>query len=277
MNKCMKNIAALFVGAMAAFSMTSCLSNDSEDSGYPILFQFTFADSSYGSNDVWNKVYDTTQGAFDVATLLKFSHSASAYEYDGVKYSSWYGFCPSKVSDIADYTEEGWTNHQWAAYTTEIDTTNPGYIVGFWDVREDTKNYVSNPSCYIDLVKPASPVAMTIGNTTWSYFALKNGTAFNKAFTTEDTFKLIVKGVRSGAVTGTVTLNLAAKGWILDQWVSVSLLSLGEVDRIYFQMESTDSGAYGMNNPAFFAIKNMIFNYETYPLTSNTSGASFAY
>ena len=274
MNKTTRNLAALMVSAISMFSMTSCLSSSEDESGYPVLFQFTFSDSSYDDSNVWNKVYDTTQGSFDVASLLTFSHSASEFEYSGYKYYSWNGFCPSKVNDIADYSTEGWTSHQWAAYSTATDSSNPGYLVGFWDVTESTDKYVSNPSLYIDLKTPAQAYAMTITNNTYSYYCLLNGSAYSKKFGADDYFRLIVKGVRSGEVTGTITLNLAAQGQILDEWVTVSLLSLGEVDRIYFQMESSDTGDWGMNNPAYFCLKNIIFNYDEYPITSNTTGAT---
>jgi len=56
-------------------------------------------------------------------------------------------------------------------------------------------------------------------------------------------------------------------------WEWVDLSGLGLVDMIEFSLSSSDTGAYGMNTPAYFFIDN--FNDEITAINSLTANASF--
>ena len=45
----------------------------------------------------------------------------------------------------------------------------------------------------------------------------------------------------------------------VDDWVWVDLTTLGYVERLEFEMSSTDAGPFGMNTPAFFAVDDLTF------------------
>ena len=84
---------------------------------------------------------------------------------------------------------------------------------------------------------------------------MKKGSAFSKPFGQEDWTKLIIHGVNpAGSETGQVTVWLARNGEIADRWINVDVTGLGTCSAMYFTMESSDTGAYGMNNPAYFAL-----------------------
>jgi len=47
-----------------------------------------------------------------------------------------------------------------------------------------------------------------------------------------------------------------AEDYILNEWIYVDLTVLGEVDSLQFSLTSSDTGAVGMNTPAYFCIDN---------------------
>jgi hypothetical protein len=55
-------------------------------------------------------------------------------------------------------------------------------------------------------------------------------------------------------VTGTVDFNLATGTHILNTWKCVGLRSLGTVKSLEFSLSSSDTGEFGMNTPAYFAM-----------------------
>ena len=86
---------------------------------------------------------------------------------------------------------------------------------------------------------------------------MRNSDGFAKKFTEEDWFQLYLIGWKDGAVTDTVTVDLAAEGMLLFTWKTIDLTALGEVERIELSMNSTDVGAYGMNTPAYCCFDNL--------------------
>ena len=83
--------------------------------------------------------------------------------------------------------------------------------------------------------------------------------------TDPDYLKLIIHGISSqGDTTGVVEFYLAdfrfdnsLMDYIIDEWTSVDLSALGEVEEIHFSMESTDVGPWGMNTPAYFCVDDV--------------------
>jgi hypothetical protein len=89
-----------------------------------------------------------------------------------------------------------------------------------------------------------------------------NGSAYSKAFTSLDWFKLTISGYQSGSSTGAVDLFLAQNGSILNSWQHVDFSSFGMVDELRFEMTSTDNTTIGVNTyintPAYFAMDNFV-------------------
>lgn len=74
--------------------------------------------------------------------------------------------------------------------------------------------------------------------------------------------KIIAIGYVGGTETGRKEFYLAKDGNIVTDWTKWSLLSLGKVDSILFDMESSDTGAYGMNQPGYFAYDDIAVRFE---------------
>ena len=106
-----------------------------------------------------------------------------------------------------------------------------------------------------------------INNTTYSFLAIANGDDFARKFDAGDWFKIIITGFSTnGNQTGKVEFYLAdfrnGKSYICQEWTEVNLKSLGKVNKLEFTFESTDSGEYGMNTPAYACIDDIIYYVE---------------
>ena len=255
----MKTFRALRNGIMfvaGLIALTSC-----EESSDNIVINF--GDSynfTYDEKGSWDKVYDLNTGFFN-CDFMSFSHEATATDWGGYIYYAWRGFCPSKSTDNHDYSDGDWTSNQWGAITGRgVDGAHDGYLLSFWDTAESTNTVPENPSCCIKCGN-FNPEKVYITNSAWGYYAMKNGSAFNKKFEEGDKCTIHIYGMRNGHITGKIDVLLANGVEILNTWKSVDLNPLGDnIDMIYFQMSSTDSGTWGMNNPTYFCIDN--FEYS---------------
>jgi hypothetical protein len=106
-----------------------------------------------------------------------------------------------------------------------------------------------------------------INNSTYVYWALKEGKdgygAVTK-FKTGDYFYITITGFdEKGLKTDSINYYLAdfrsGKSYICVDWTKVSLTALGKVKSLSFKLTSTDTGAYGMNTPAYACIDNVVY------------------
>ena len=110
-----------------------------------------------------------------------------------------------------------------------------------------------------------------VTNSAYTYLSMKYGDTYAKKFggvhnTDPDWFRLTVKGWYQGnLVTDSVNFYLAdfrsadtTQHYILRTWEFIDLLPLGNVDSLYFTLNSSDTGAFGMNTPAYFALDNFM-------------------
>lgn len=210
------------------------------------------AESFYNGSD--EAGYFETQGAF-------FQN-----DFD-MTYSSWSGFSYSNTTDV---TTAGYTN-QYSAFPGS--GFNSSAIYG-----------VYNSDGVIDFDGEKVTVdSMKITNTTYVGISMRDGDMFAKKFGSvngaggqpdgtngKDFLKLWIFGLdSSGYITDSLSFFLAdftsnntADHYILDSWKNVSLGSLGEVYGLYFELESTDNGQWGMNTPAYFALDNLAYSPE---------------
>lgn len=106
-----------------------------------------------------------------------------------------------------------------------------------------------------------------ITNTAYAFYSMKDGDMFSKKFggvsgNDSDWYKVTVYGYTGGnKTTDSVEVFLAdyrdtdnTKDTILKGWKWVNLLSLGNVDSLEFNLNSSDTGAFGMNTPAYFCM-----------------------
>ncbi len=252
----MKKIVFRSVLALAlAASVAACDDDNNKYPGSPVI-EIDLMGAQCSADGPWDLCY-TNNGGFAVDGI-NFSHESYADEYAGVVYESWYGFCPSVATDTEDYTADGaWVDHQWTSVTGgSMVGTGAGYLVACWNTADVDLADPTEGSCVISGENGITfyPDVMYVTNTTWGYYAMKNGSDFSKAFTASDWCKLTITAYKNNAAVGSVDVMLADKGQILDKWQKVQLGQFGIIDALVFTMSSSDSGQWGMNNPAYFCI-----------------------
>jgi hypothetical protein len=171
--------------------------------------------------------------------------------------SSWGGFTYSDVNNPAD----GSYLNEYAVYGDGMDYSDGGvYAIGYID---------SFNGVYPTLtLGTASTVnSLRVNNTAYAALEMINASSgFTKPFSTNDWFKLTIEGKNTaGDSVGAVDCMLAdftgytagddKDNFVLNDWELIDLTSLGsEVSSLSFALSSSDSGAWGMNTPAYFAI-----------------------
>jgi hypothetical protein len=163
------------------------------------------------------------------------------------------------------------------AYSNVNDSTTSGYanlyaakaLTGFYG----SANYaVAQQASVIRLTGTATGKVvsgMYVTNSTYAANSMRDGDSFAKKFggasgDDADWFLLTVFGYSNGNVTtDSVNFYLAdyrfannTQDYIVESWEWVDLSSLGNVDSVIFFLSSSDTGSFGMNTPAFFAIDN---------------------
>ncbi|MDP2867864.1 DUF4465 domain-containing protein [Methyloversatilis sp.] len=107
-------------------------------------------------------------------------------------------------------------------------------------------------------------------NTTFTGLTLLTGDFFSKKFggasgNDPDYLKLTILGKDAGgATTGSVDFMLAdyrfddnTQDYVVTDWRWVDLTALGSVSSLQFALASSDSGEFGINTPAYFALDNL--------------------
>ena len=173
-------------------------------------------------------------------------------------YASWDGFA---VSNITDNVTPGWGN-QYSAIAGGGAGGSANYGVAYIGFTENPNAVMGAPAQVID--------GAFFTNSTYAYFSMLNGDAYAKRFggltgDDEDWFVLTIEGFNGGASTGTVDFYLAdyhfadnGLDYIVSDWTWVDMTSLGAVDTVEFTLTSSDTGVFGMNTPAYFAMDSMV-------------------
>jgi len=110
-----------------------------------------------------------------------------------------------------------------------------------------------------------------VTNCNYAYYDMLDGSPFSKKFggqtgDDEDWLKLTITGLdAAGEIAGTVDFYLAdfraadnGLDYILDTWAFVDLNSLGVVQTLTFQLDSSDRGIFGMNTPGYFCLDTIV-------------------
>ena len=234
-----------------------------------------------------NRIKVTIAGALLVAVVLSAgAFEASLNDLSLTPGTYWNG------SDLAG----GFTNHDvffrnsfdtnwlsWSgfAYSTVNDTNTPGYGnqyacvagsgVGGTGVYAVVYDSAWAEDDVITLPLPALVSGFYVNNTTYAALAMRDGYLFGKKFggtssNEPDWFLLTIIGKDAGGcVVGSVEHYLAdfrsptnADDYIQSDWQWVDLAALGPtVKTLHFALSSSDTGDWGMNTPAYFAMDNL--------------------
>ena len=195
-------------------------------------------------------------------TPTTFTSGAATFNFG---YTDWGGGCCHTgwvYSNETDTTTAGHLN-QHAAYTGAGAEGSDNYAVAFVPI-----GYGDAPT--VSFAGEVAAVGTYLTNTTYAALSMLNGDGFAKRFggddgSDPDWFRLSIIGLDGlGAQTGTVEVYLAdyrfedaAEDYLLETWTWVDLSSLGTVSSLAFALESSDTGAFGMNTPGYFALDNL--------------------
>lgn len=159
-------------------------------------------------------------------------------------WGSWDGF---SYSNITDTTAEGYTA-QYNAIPGRGSFGSSNYVIGYCSAFA-----TSPPTVTFSAAQPLTGAYFT--NTNYAYYSMLKGDQFAKKFGEDDWFKLTITGKdAAGNITATVDFYLAIGTSIVNTWEWVDLSSLGVVKKLEFTLSSSDTGEFGMNTPAYFAM-----------------------
>lgn len=250
---------SLFVAALMATS--SCTKND--DNYNEITLTLNATPIPYNDNNVWTDTYVPETNI--VSQNIWFSHLAQP------EYNFFTGFVASRNSDNADYSSGNWLEHQWSVMSQGgMSGKGTPYLVASWNSSETEDIEAAKSSCHItyggtDAKLNFAPHSIYVNNTSYTYYAMLNGSNFSKKFAQGDSLVLKIYGLNeAGEVKGPIKFFLAdyrsektADWTIIKDWTYVNLEGLGYVKYLYFMMESSDTGKFGMNTPAYFALDRL--------------------
>ena len=238
----MKKAVVLLLLASAGFAQAAVMNFDSQNTG-PNHYYMPTTDGDHSWTDGGNGM-----------NLHVWTNSWG---------NSWAGFT---YSDVNDTTTSG-SGNQYAVFGDGRDYSDTGvYAVGYVD-----SYHGYNPT--ISFASPTQVSHLLVNNTTYAALDMQNGSSFSKEFTTNDWFLLTIEGFDAGGSSlGTVGHYLADytgyavgddKNQYMDtDWTEVNLSGLGSsVSSLKFSLTSSDSSAWGMNTPAYFALDEV----ETVP------------
>ncbi len=229
----------------------------------------------YGANNVWTECYNDVD-----YTWLEFGDENGEFmlshliDGEGASWGGYYwdGFTPAIGGDITDYGQPGSS----ASWTTNFSgcmagggcvinadgsvTADPAqpYFVAYYSnwAMEGPSNQVM----FVDKNGSTTfePLGVYVCNHPWPYYGCLHGDGMARAFEEGDYFELIAHGVAADGTETTVSMNLVefTNGELIaaNDWTYFDLSNLGEVESVYFTLNSTDTGAYGMNTAAYFCM-----------------------
>lgn len=209
----------------------------------------TFEDLTLEPESFWNGTDGT--GSF-ISGGFRFENGYQ--DYGGYPYC--YGFY--------------YTNRTATTYTG--DAVNEQYNSCVGSGAENSATYATynlnlfdNPKGVVVMGEPRQISGCYLTNNAYAYLSMLHGDNGTKKFAEGDWFKVTITGSDAeGNATGSVDFYLAdlrsstaSEQYILDEWRWCDLTSLGKVQRLDFNMSSTDNGEWGMNTPAYFCMDNL--------------------
>lgn len=207
----------------------------------------TFEDLTLGTDTFWN--------GSDLTESFVSSNVTFPNQYD-TAYHIWSGFI---YSNKKDSITAGSLNQQSAITAAGFNSSNYSvcndYGYAFVNITGSSKGKLVD--------------GLYVTNATYAYISMRDGDAFAKKFggTTgndPDWFKLTATGFLNGIPSKkTAEIYLAdyrfpdnTQDYIVRDWRWFDLLPLGNIDSVQFSLSSSDTGQFGMNTPAYFALDN---------------------
>ncbi|HAL92639.1 MAG TPA: hypothetical protein DCM68_06410 [Verrucomicrobia bacterium] len=168
------------------------------------------------------------------------------------EYDSWAGYAFSTVSNTADGT---WANQYAAAQAR-----SNAYAVGYHSYYDGVA-----PEILFDI--PAAPRSVRLDNTAYAAAAIRDGSAYNRAFTNGDYFVLTltannIEGKPIAATNHYLADFRGGKTFIQTNWSTLDLSWMPpDVASLVGTLTTTDAGAWGPNTPMYFALADFTYAY----------------
>lgn len=213
---------------------------------------------------------DTSWNGSDGSGIFTSGNASFANKFVdwGGGITSWSGFA---YTNMKDTITQSYFN-EFSAITGEGFSGSDNYAIGYYSSFDPLPTVRLNGIALGDTVS-----GFYVTNSAYSYLTMKNGGGPAKKFggvsgTDPDWFAMVVYGYKDGVkVSDSVEIYLAdfrysnsAQDYILKDWKWVDLTMLGKVDSLKFTMFSSDTGAFGINNPTYFCMDNLITNHNSF-------------
>lgn len=243
MKKLLLALAVCLCGAVSAENVVLDLSNPQEA-------------LSYDDNGLWSDAFN--DNAKVTSQVFTFAHRSPYPQYSC-------GFFASKVTTIL--ASASYDDQYGCMAKGGVAGEGTPYLGAYWDTYNESEDW---KSCEVKITSPHYAVGCYVCNNPYAYYAIQKGNPPARKFEQGDWFKLVAHGLDGqDKETGTVEYYLAdyrsdnADEWTLnDSWQWLDLSSLGQVASIYFTMESSDTGEWGMNTPSYFCLDKLTVSTE---------------
>ena len=217
---------------------------------------------TFNTTGEWTETYNDIDFTHWESQVFRFSHliGGEGTSYGGL---AWNGFTVSQ--NASDASADYLLDTQWgcmakggisAVNSNEIyvDAERPYIVANYssWETENSLSITFNDGNLY-------TLNGMYVTNSPYPYYTNIAGDDFANGLTNEgDYFKVIAYGVKADNSVETAEFTLAEfKNGSLQQvteWTWWDLSSLGTIKEVYFTMESSDTGQWGMNTPAYFCM-----------------------
>lgn len=221
---------------------------------------------TFNTTGEWTETYNDIDYTHWESQVFRFSHliGGEGTSYGGL---AWNGFTVSK--NASDASADYLLDTQWgcmakggisAVNSNEIyvDAERPYIVANYssWETENSLSITFNDGNLY-------TLNGMYVTNSPYPYYTNIAGDDFANGLTNEgDYFKVIAYGVKADNSVETAEFTLAEfKNGSLQQvteWTWWDLSSLGTIKEVYFTMESSDTGQWGINTPAYFCMDRIM-------------------
>ncbi len=243
----------------------------------------TAGPTSYGANlyDGYVAVagYPRFTSQVDPLTNLEYGVNPDGW---GGSYNFWNGGVAVSAWNYRSNTEANDTSDWWYSYTNQCsvynvaseDGTNAGagrngsdhfaVVFGYTDTYT---GYVGTSGMAFTNNTERRFDRMYVCNSSYTYGVMENGNAFTQGSLKDNKgyFHMIARGYKAGSATPVASDTIAladfrnGKNILIDTWTEFDLVNIKKqtVNKIEFDFEGSDSGAYGLNTPAYACIDDI--------------------
>ena len=229
-------------------------------------------DTQYGGPMLYPQDFDEDEGDvvywwYDEGNTEVYSELTNAWG-DGAFWGGGIAISNYVDADLAN----GDNNHQLAVPTSN---GSQNFAVVYCNSNSTISEY--NPQTELTIMDGKLHVieSMKVSPTLYQLAVAKGGNGYAKALTDADDYlTLTINGLVGEDVVSKVTIDLARAGQFLEDWTTVDLTPLGEIDGLMFTMDTNDASYGYANQPTYFAFDDLKVRFEADGETTAISDAT---